>query len=508
VKNLCRWPGSALLAALLTLGNQPAWALRGGQLELKVIDADTGQPVACRVHLKNTARKAQKPPKVPFWHDHFALDGTLLLKLPNGTFVFEIERGPEYKVLTGHFDINENAKDTKTVELHRFVNMSQKGWWSGDFDIARSAKDIELLMRADDLHLAEVVGWGDGKGVPARPDAVAKPLITFDTNHCYHLLAGLEQQPGGSLLLLNLAEPLRGADVAAGGLTGLVLQAREQGHAWVDVRRAASWDLPIWVALGLVDSIELADSQLARLSTKADEAGCRPRDKSLFSSANGIGRWSETVYYHLLNCGLRIPPSAGSGSGVAPNQVGYNRVYVQTGEEFSYDKWFEGLRAGRALVTNGPMIIPTVEGELPGHVFQADAGQEIELEVGLTLLSRDKVTYLEVMKDGRMAHEVRLEEWAKANGKLPPLKFQESGWFLIRAVTDVSQTHRFASTAPYYVEIGYEKRISRASVQFFLDWLDEREQAFKGQKQPDGMPPLVAQARAFWQDLLKKSNAP
>ena len=34
------------------------------------------------------------------------------------------------------------------------------------------------------------------------------------------------------------------------------------------------------------------------------------------------------MYYHVLNCGLRIPPVAGSGSGTNDNPVGTNRVYV------------------------------------------------------------------------------------------------------------------------------------------------------------------------------------
>ena len=36
------------------------------------------------------------------------------------------------------------------------------------------------------------------------------------------------------------------------------------------------------------------------------------------------------------------------------------------------------------------------------------------------------------------------------------------------------QTFRFASTGPYYVEVGDQPRISRKSAQFFLDWVDER----------------------------------
>src|SRR5580698_4446867 len=172
--------GLASVFAALFTATPAAWALRGGQLELTVIDAATGQPVACRMHLMNQARKAQKPPKVPFWHDHFVFDGTILLKLPNGSYVFEIERGPEYRVRTGHFTVNENAKDSTTVDLNRFADMAHEGWWSGDLEVERPAKEIELLMRAEDLHLAEVVGWGNGKGVPAKIVTLPQPLVKFD----------------------------------------------------------------------------------------------------------------------------------------------------------------------------------------------------------------------------------------------------------------------------------------------------------------------------------------
>ena len=157
----------------------------------------------------------------------------------------------------------------------------------------------------------------------------------------------------------------------------LVAWVREQATPWIDVRRVASWDLPIWIALGMVDSIELADSQLARGSVKPDEAGTRPREAGKSPGPGDVGRWTETVYYNLLNCGLRIPPTAGSGSGVASNPVGYNRVYVHVEPPLSYDRWLENLRAGQVVVTNGPLIRPNVGGELPGYVFQADAGQEV-----------------------------------------------------------------------------------------------------------------------------------
>ena len=41
---------------------------------------------------------------------------------------------------------------------------------------------------------------------------------------------------------------------------------------------------------------------------------------------------------------------------------------------------------------------PKVIGELPGHVFQAAAGEEVELTVALNLGTREKIEYLEARR--------------------------------------------------------------------------------------------------------------
>src|SRR3990172_4350830 len=183
------------------------------------------------------------------------------------------------------------------------------------------------------------------------------------------------------------------------------------------------------VAHDQVDSIQVAHSGLGRDTVIDDETGMKPRDRAVYPGVQGAGHWSQDVYFHLLNCGLRIPPSAGSGSGAAPNPVGYNRAYVHVDGEFTYEAWWEGLRAGRVVVTNGPLLRPLVNGQLPGHVFRGTAGEPLSLEIALDLATRDPVSYLEVVKNGQVAYSVRLDEWSKT-GKLPPLAFTESGWFL------------------------------------------------------------------------------
>jgi hypothetical protein len=267
--------------------------------------------------------------------------------------------------------------------------------------------------------------------------------------------------------------------------------------------------MPVWVATGKVHSIGLANNHLYRDGGMHTEAWGKPRDKSRFPDPQGNGRWSQEIYYHLLNCGLRIPPSAGSASGVLTNPVGYNRVYVFCEGELTWDKWWQGLRNGQVVVTNGPLLRPRVNQQLPGHVFTASEGEKVELRGALDLSLRDKVDYLEIVKDGQVVNQVRLADYANSQGKLPPVVFDRSGWLLIRAVTNHDKSYRFGTTGPYYVSIGQQPRISRKSAQFFADWVQERAQLInlsEPEQQSEVMKYHVA-AREYWQDLVNRANA-
>jgi hypothetical protein len=276
--------------------------------------------------------------------------------------------------------------------------------------------------------------------------------------------------------------------------------AREAG-GWVHVDRLDAWDLPAWVAAGVVDSVAVADSRLERKGSGKSPPGVRPRDTVLYPEPQGHGRWVQDIYFHLLECGLRIPPAAGSGSGIAPNPLGYDRVYVHLDEPFDYDRWFEALRSGRVMVTNGPLLRPEVFHERPGHVFESPAGQPLELEMGLHLATKEKIAYLEIVQNGRVAHEVRLDEFAKT-GRLPPIRFETSGWCLARVVTEAADAYRFAMTGPFFVELGGQKRISRRSAEFFVKWAEERlAQAEPSEKQ------MHREAVEYWQAIAGRSNA-
>jgi hypothetical protein len=243
----------------------------------------------------------------------------------------------------------------------------------------------------------------------------------------------------------------------------------------------------------------------------ANEAWGKPRDADRLPPPRGNGFWTQEIYYHMLNCGLRLPPSAGSASGVLPNPVGYNRVYVHLQEPFTREAWFRGLSRGRCFVTNGPLLMVTADGEHPGATITLQPGQSRSLRIDVQLTTQDPISELELIQNGKVAHKLPCSN-EQTQRHAFELSVDQSGWFLVRAVTDVESTYRFASTAPWFVEVpGVEHRISRQSAQFFLDWVNERIERFNANVTDESKREQVLvwheKAREYWMERLKMANA-
>jgi len=492
------------------LGCASLVSAHGAELRFTVVDFDTGKPLPCRVHMKDPAGKAARPTGLPFWYDHFVCPGTAKLELAAGNYSYEIDRGPEYLVTTGMLAVAESGAPTVTNRLRRLVNLSKEGWWSGELHVHRAIADTELLMQAEDLHVAPVITWWNNRNLWTDRALPANPLVRFDVDRFYHVMGGEDERGGGALLFFNLSRPLEitGAAREYPSPMKFLAEARQQTGMWVDIEKPFWYDTPVWLANGKVDSIGIAHNHMHRGGVLPNEAWGRPRDKQRFPDPQGNGFWTQEIYYHILNCGLRLPPSAGSASGVLPNPVGYDRVYVHLDGGLSYEKWWEGLKAGRVFVSNGPLLRCRANGEWPGHIFRAQAGQALEINVAATLESRDPISSIQIIQNGRVARTVPHAEW-KRTGSLGMIKFEESGWFLVRAIADVPGTFRFASTGPFYVEIGPAPRISKASAQFFHDWVRERMKQIKldDPRQQEEVIQHHRAAEKFWHEKVAAANA-
>ena len=486
------------------------------------VTGEDGELMPCRIHVSDEDGKPVLAKDLPAWRDHFVCEGKATLSVSNGKYEYVVERGKEFTPQNGSFKI-ENTDAKITVTLSRAIDMAARGWYSGELHVHRAVEELPLHMQAEDLHVAPVITWWNGRDLWKSRPLPETTRYTVNGNRFYDVMSGEDEREGGALMYYGLKKPLplpggKGQFPEYPSPMKFVELARKHDNVWIDLEKPFWWDTPVWLASGQINSGGLANNHMCRSQMYETEAWGRPRDAKRLPPPRGNGMWTQEIYYHILNSGLRIPPSAGSASGVLPNPVGYNRVYVHTAEKFSWDAWWRGLRRGRSFVTNGPLLICTVNGKVPGDVFR-QVGGRIALKLKIEMQSHDNVPAIEVVWNGKVVKSLTTEgrESAQLEAKL---EFNGPGWLLVRAIADRKETFRFASTAPWYVELANPDIAdapgwtysSRKSAQFFADWVDERiERVAQKLKDPAKLRAVLEhheKARVFWQKRVAASTAP
>jgi hypothetical protein len=364
------------------------------------------------------------------------------------------------------------------------------------------------------LDFAAVITWWNNRNLWEEQEIPLQVVQQFDGHRIYTVMSGEDEREGGALLYFGLKSPLdiKTNDREFPSPMQFVTDAKKQNpDVWIDIVKPFWWDVPVWLASGQMSSIGIANNHMCRSQMYANEAWGKPRDADRLPAPRGNGFWSQEIYYHMLNCGLRLPPSAGSASGVLPNPVGYNRVYVHLEEPFTKEAWFRGLSRGRCFVTNGPLLLVTADRQRPGATIMLRPGESRSLNLEVELTSQDPISQLELIQNGKVAHTRKCSNELKQKHTFE-LSVDGPGWFLVRAIADVENTFRFASSAPWFVETPEARhRISRQSAQFFLDWVNERIERVKANVDDESRRDQVLvwheKARRFWSERLEMANA-
>jgi hypothetical protein len=213
-------------------------------------------------------------------------------------------------------------------------------------------------------------------------------------------------------------------------------------------------ELPIDVALGKVDSIDVM----------------------------GTGHEANLpLWYRLLNCGFRIPASAGTDcflNRIPSKLPGSDRAYVKIDGPFSYQAWIESLKAGRTFVTNGPMFAEfSVAGRPIGETVRAEA--QTRLRIRGRAVSQYPLVRLEAMYNGAVVAtatpagaglEVALDQ---------DIPVDSGGWIALRVLgpphPDQPTGSVFAHTSAIYIEMPDRPAPARNDSEYFLAWIDRLE---------------------------------
>jgi len=372
---------TAVAAALLAVLSATALAQMhpaAGTLKVSVID-EAGNPLPARVHLRDskgsylfipgqaTRQRAVYKGTRPVAGDWFYTDGSFSIDVGAGEAQIAIAHGPAYATVHHAIPIVAGRTTEKTYTLRRLIDPLAMGWYSADEHLHQMPDGA--LMLAEDLNLAAVpicggveLHYRPGQKVTRLPDAkhllVSQlPAVEWDC-FLWNLRAPLD---------LRLAEedwpredwatsdrPGRSTDLRTSFIVRtplLIEQMHARGVTLIAYMHDPPrlWYYPLYVANGWIDVYGMLDNAYCAIANSRTEA-------EFWRGFDGDGtNGNFGIWYRFLNCGYRLPASAGTdniGMGVGVWK-GYNRVYAKLDGPLTVENWLDALKRGRSFVTNG-----------------------------------------------------------------------------------------------------------------------------------------------------------
>lgn len=440
-------------------------------VHLRVNDAATGRPTPVRLRVSGPdgtqyapfgrltefacGRNEDVGGHLRLGRDTFSyIDGACEIKLPTGVPLrVQAAKGPEYDPLDRAVTLGAGQMALR-FEVNRWSNLADRGWFAGDTRahfvsphaalLEAAAEDVAAvnLLACVVSHLAR-----DGNTYPAVPNMTAFSGQTpaLEAGGRLVVVNTLNTHPAlGRVGLLNCHRavfPLTFGEPDGPDDWSVVdwchQSHRKKGLAvWADAFRPGA-GLPggealVAAVLGEIDAVEF---------------DALPRSQPFLP-------W----YYRLLNAGLPLPLAGGSGKDGNEIPIGAVRTYARLGdgEPFGYKAWVEAVRAGRTVVTNGPLLTLDVEGLDPGGtVERGEAGRPVRARAAAACVS--PFERLELVADGLV---VASAPAARGDRYAANLEFEyaptESGWLAARCVGGQGSflnpaQPAFAHTSPAYV---------------------------------------------------------
>ncbi|MFI4890179.1 MAG: CehA/McbA family metallohydrolase [Steroidobacterales bacterium] len=468
-------------------------------LVIRTVDG-RGQLLPARVSVNDSHGRPYAPPGA--WihaddsydrHDetreghYFHSTGEALLSVPSEQLAITISHGLETPLVRRTVTPLLGTRMRLTIELHAepFVTDAATRWVSGDAHVhmnyagtyRNTPERLAQQARAEGLSIVNALvvnkeqrfpdlAYAGPAGDFSAPDVLVVHGQEYHTSFWGHL--GILHPDGGILLPGYVGYPNTAAaslspmnaDIAdlahaQGALAGYVHPFEAVPEPLARPREALSSELPVDVALGKVDYIEILG----------------------FSDH----RSTASVWYRLLNLGFHLPAAAGTDAmadyASLRGPVGLNRVYVQvpTGP-LNIGDWLDGLRAGHTFATNGPLLEFELAANGPGAELKLKSANSA-VPFHARLRSIVPVEHLEVVCNGKVVKDL-LNGKARGDADLKgTLDLRQSGWCVLRAGSagtayPVLDNYLYGTTSPVYVRIGNEPVKSPEDARYFVAWID------------------------------------
>jgi hypothetical protein len=488
-----------------------------------ILDED-GNPVPARVYVKGSDDSTYFAVngisyEAPFFGGRIGYSGkcfttrgnTFVVHLPPGRAAVLIERGKEFVPVADTLAIAAGKEAKPTYTLRRWADMVAKGWYSGDTHVHRELGDMADLMLAEDLNVAvpqTVWNQKNAGGLDtwlARADSLG--AVRIDATHIFSVLSHeIERFNSGAFLFHHTGKtrlPITGSTEWEPSDFSFFEKTHAAG-GYCEIEKPWWPESHILLAVGPGDLLGIANNHFTYTSYLPEHPRKREELRADYPpGVRGYALYVFDLWYAYLNCGFRTAPTAGSASGVLPNPLGYNRVYVKLDSAFTYDAWFKALVAGRNFVTNGPLLIATANGKGPGETVEIDSLAEKSVEVVFEVSSLVPIERVEVLRNGSVMYVQNDPKLAGNSLTLTAhIPVPETCWIAVRAFEKRDDTFRFAHTAPIWVSVlGKPFAPKRYAAEYFLKKTREVIAAAPDMKFP------TEDSRAAAMDVYQKAEA-
>lgn len=453
-----------------------------GSLSIRVVDGDAPADVTARVVVQHQDGKYHAPPgslyRMRGQDLHFYLHNATTFHLPAGEYSIRANRGPEYKTTTESITVRPGEEAKVELQLERWTNQRAEGWISGESHIHanygyghwyNSPATMQLQCSGEDLMIANLmVANSDGDGVFDREYFLGRPDPHSTDHSILYWNEEYRSTIWGHMTLLNLRQlvppifagfkhtsspwdiPMN-ADIVdhvhdQDGFVNYTHPAQSVQDPYAGAYTAK--EMPVDVALGKIDSMDVMGNQQANLP----------------------------VWYRLLNCGFHLPASAGTDcflNRIPSTLPGAVRVYVHCPDGFSYQSWIDNHRLGRTFVTQGPVLRFTVDGQESGATIPLKEPGSVRITADAT--AENGVYSLELVING----ESQILATADPDDVRQQLKVEKevlldkSCWLALRVngQPGVAQNQPFAHSSPVYVTVSDAPLRSAKDAEYFIAWI-------------------------------------
>ena len=497
----------ALLAGLSTLGLSTANA--ANRLQARIVDDATGQPLAARVALTNAEGRFVE---IEGKHEHVQylekrwcyVDGSFSTTIPPEGIGIEIRRGFETRPLLA--TVTPNATDKpREFRLRRWSNLASKGWINGDIHAHLPIpKAAYPQMRAEDLNALSLLHMADQDDPIAINDCFLGGLDPISTPGA-EIYVGQEIRDFqmGHLTLLKLTGLVPGYPDMGGGMEFWKVKphwdllpapraARAQNGVvfWSHICSLPGEQLPVALALGLVDGVEL----ITWNDPTTFPNHLEPWQWSGMSQAEFPVMCAVDLYYQFLNAGFRLPIGAGTDKFGEEIPLGSNRTFALVNGAPSYASWLAAVKSGRSFVSNGPILDFKADGFDPGDVINFKGTRDVTTKVKARSIL--PFNMLEIVLNGEPVGHRVTPIWSNSpvDGVYSmelttTVKLDRSGWLAARVMDNPDlrspilprRVSVFAHSSPvYFLREGKKVREEasivylRKYVEGMLHWLGTR----------------------------------